>query len=310
MKKTLLALSVLVASTAANAGIEIYNKDGATVNLGGDLEVVYKKSFDKDSTPEQQIQDADIKFDVRYAVNDEVTVGGYWEFQGDDSNTTDGSDAMMGDVYFAVYTANMGTLKVGDTCTIGDSMGVGSDYQFGLSKAIDSSAAFCGDEVIQYTLDKGMFYGGIAYRDNQTDAFVSGPEMVDMKVGFRAADFDVTAFYGDVASSEDDFAAFEVVYSGFDAITLEAGYYTTDGATSNDGGDTISAAAEYSVNAWSFAVGVSDRDFNDPSAEDSTVYFVNADYAVAPGTKLYAEIGGTDEDGKETGYAAGVKVEF
>ncbi len=177
MKKTLLALSVLLASTAANAGIEVYNKDGATVNIGGDLEVVFKKDVKKDAKTEQQIQDADIKFDIRYAVNEEVSVGGYWEFQGDQNNTTDGGSAIMGDVYFAVYTANMGTLKVGDTCTFGDDLGVGSDYQFGLSEAIDSSSAFCGDEVVKYSIDKGAFYGGIAYRDNQKDTNVTGQDL-------------------------------------------------------------------------------------------------------------------------------------
>lgn len=312
MKKTLIALSVLVASTAANAGIEVYNKDGATVNLGGDLEVVYFKAKTKDAKTEQQIQDADIKFDIRYAVNDDVTVGGYWEFQGDESSTTDGSNAVMGDVYFAVYTAEMGTLKVGDTCTFGDDLGVGSDYQFGLSEAIDQSGAFCGDEVVKYSIDKGAFYAGVAYRDNQRDSASGSAStaMFDMNVGFRAADFDVLAYYGDVSGSDDQIIALEAIYSGFDAITLEAGYYTTEGKASTTGGDTIALGAEYTMGLWSFAVGAADQDYNNPATEDFTEYFVNVDYKVAPGTKLYAEIGSDDKTASETGYAAGVKVEF
>lgn len=325
MKKTLLALSVLLASTAANAGIEVYNKDGATVNIGGDLEVVFKKDVKKDAKTEQQIQDADIKFDIRYAVNEEVSVGGYWEFQGDQNKTTDGGSAIMGDVYFAVYTANMGTLKVGDTCTFGDDLGVGSDYQFGLSEAIDSSSAFCGDEVVKYNIDKGAFYGGIAYRDNQKDTNVTGQDlngevpltnidgrtsaMMDLNVGFRAAGFDVLAYYGDVSSSDDQIIAVEVRY-GLDALDLEVGYYTTEGATSSDGGDTIALGAEYTMGMWSFAVGAADQDFNNNATEDYTQYFANVDYAVAPGTKLYAELGSNDKNDSETGYAAGVKVEF
>ena len=331
MKKTLLALSVLLASTAANAGIEVYNKDGATVNIGGDLEVVYKKSDAKNSSPEQQIQDADIKFDIRYAVNEEVSVGGFWEFQGDQNNTTDGGAAIMGDVYFAVYTANMGTLKVGDTCTFGDDLGMGSDYQFGLSEAISSSSAFCGDEVVKYSIDTGMFYGGVAYRDNQRDtnsttvtqvtnkiAGIASPTltpdgstsaMFDMNVGVRVAGFDLLAYYGDVARTDDDILALEAKY-GMDAWNFELGFYTTDGKLSTAGGDTFAGGVDYTVNAWKFAVGFADQDFNDATKEDFSEYFVNAGYKVAPGTTLYAEIADSDKKNTDTAYAAGVKVEF
>ena len=41
MKKTLLALAVMTAAGSANAAIEIYNQDGVSVGLKGDIEVVY-----------------------------------------------------------------------------------------------------------------------------------------------------------------------------------------------------------------------------------------------------------------------------
>jgi len=307
---------VLVASTAANAGIEVYNKNGATVNIGGDLEVLYYKGTEKDAKTEQQIEDADIKFDIRYVVNDDVTVGGYWEFQGDQGGTTDGSSAIMGDVYFAVYTANLGSIKIGDLCTFGDDLGIGADYQFGLSEAIDSTGSFCGDEAVKYEIDKGTFYGGIAYRDNQRDTNSTATTtqgrtdaLLDLTVGVRAAGFDILAYYANVSGSDNKIIGLEARYA-LDALELEAGYYTADGAASSDGGDTIALGAEYTMNLWSFALGVADYDFNDSSSEDYIQYFANVDYAVAPGTKLYAEVGANDKDSSETGYAAGVKVEF
>ena len=56
MKKTLVALSVLFAATSAQA-IELYNQDGVTVDLVGDIEVTYQNSF-SDSSMSQQIEDA------------------------------------------------------------------------------------------------------------------------------------------------------------------------------------------------------------------------------------------------------------
>ncbi|WP_375753487.1 porin [Vibrio sp. HN007] len=315
MKKTLIALSVLVAAGAANASINIYTADGVTVDMKGDMEVVYKKNDAKDASPKQEIQDADLGFDVRYAINEDISGGAYWEFQGDSKNsdgvnTSDSSTVSMGDVYFALYSKSMGTLKVGDTCTLGDDLGIGADYQFGLNKVFDSSAAFCADEVIKYTLDKGAYYGGIAYRDNQHG---SGAEMTDMRVGVRFADIDALVYYGDVARTDDDILAFEVIYSGVDALTLEAGYYDANGKLATDGGKTWALGAEYAINSKvSVAAGYSDTDPANSATKDVTKYFVNVDYKLAPGTKLYAEIGEEDDGAAdvELGYAAGVKVEF
>ncbi|MDB1124340.1 porin [Vibrio algarum] len=321
MKKTLLALSVLVASTAANAGIELYNQDGVSVDLGGDLEVVYLKDTTKDSNPGQDLQDADFSFDVRYAATEDISVGAFWEFSGD------GGTADTGDAYFGIYSG-MHTAKVGKTATILDDAGIGSDYQFGVSSAFDD-LDFGGSETIKYQLDTGMVYAGIAYQGNQgdnayseesvldtdsesdtygdiiTSVTNSGTELVDMNIGVRVADFDFTAFYGHYGSAENDVWALEARFGGIEALNLELGYYELE-KTAN----TIAFAADYTVEAWKFAAGVSGTDFDAAGESDVTTYFVNAGYAVAPSTTIYAEIGGTDESNTDTGYAVGIKSEF
>jgi predicted porin len=82
MKKTLVALAVLAAGSA-QAGIELYNQDKVTVSMTGDVEVVYLKKTDEGADFVQEIQDADFGFDTRYAVNDDLQIGAYWEFSGD-----------------------------------------------------------------------------------------------------------------------------------------------------------------------------------------------------------------------------------
>jgi predicted porin len=321
MKKTLLALSVLVASSAANAGIELYNQDDVSVTLGGDLEVAYVKNTTKDSNPGQDLQDADFSFDVRYAASDALSIGAFWEFSGD------GGTADLGDAYFGFYTADMGELKIGKTATILDDAGVGSDYQFGIKKFIDN-VGFGGSETVKYKIDTGMVYAGIAYQGNQGDNAYSsemvldtdptsttyntiieketnaGTELVDMNIGVRFAGLDLVAFYGHAGSLEKDTWAVEARY-GIDAVNLELGYYDVEKSAS-----TIAFAVDYSVEAWKFAAGISDTDYEEVGKKDLTAYFVNAGYSIAPSTTVYAEIGGVDTSGTDTAYAVGIKADF
>ncbi|UGA53781.1 porin [Vibrio sp. VB16] len=302
MKKTLLALSVLLASTAANASIEVYNKDGATVNIGGDLEVVYVKGTDDGSHVEQQIQDADIKFDVRYAVSDELSVGGYWEFQGDTDNTTQGGSSAMGDVYFAFYTASAGSFKVGDLCSIGDDLGLGNDFQFGVTSTVDQ-ADVCGDETVRWDYSSDMFYVSAAYRDDQRSDDTK-PDLADIKAGLTMAGFNLMGYYGTSNKAEQDTFALEASYA-FSAANIGLGYYDVE-----DSGSVIALTGDYTIEKVTLSAGV---DLVDPEAagsDDVTNYFVNAGYAIAPATTLYAEIGGNDVDDSEVGYAVGAKVEF
>ncbi|MGR5456496.1 porin, partial [Vibrio alfacsensis] len=95
MKKTLVALAVLAAGSA-QAGIEIYNENKVTVNLKGDIEVVYKRGYEDNATTKQEIQDADFGFDVRYAINNDLQFGAYWEFDGSADNGLDDNAVKAG----------------------------------------------------------------------------------------------------------------------------------------------------------------------------------------------------------------------
>lgn len=303
MKKTLLALAVMAAAGSAQAGINLYDSEGVTVDFGGDIEVVYKNSFTKDSDFKQEIQDADFSFDTRYAINDQLTIGGFWEFSGDKGK------ADTGDVYVALYTKEMGSLKVGKTATIFDDAGIGNDYQFGISKAFDD-ATVSGEETIKYQYDNGLLYAGAAFKDNQN----GGARTADMNVGVRVEGFDAVVFYGQTkeagAKDSQDILALELRYAGFENINLEAGYYDFEDAASS-----WAIAADYSYNAWIFAAGFSSFEVDkkaDASKPQTDSWFLNAGYGIAPNTTVYAEIADQDKDNVSTdfAYAIGVKASF
>ncbi|MDA0109155.1 porin [Vibrio sp. La 4.2.2] len=351
MKKTLVALAVLAAGSA-QAGIEIYNENKVTVNLKGDIEVVYKKGFEDGAETKQEIQDADFGFDVRYAINDDLQFGAYWEFDGSADNGLTGNAVKAGNTYVGVYSQTAGSLIVGRLDSMLDDAGIGSDYQFGLNSFFSNGSPFGADESIRYDIDKGNFYGGIAYKQDKNGNAGLGTDgyMVDAKAGFRVADFDFTGFFGQADFKGDNLAlipdsmndgdketlyAIEGRWSGVENLNLELGYYNMK--MDPKAGDSVTAqtfgfAADYTMNQWIFAAGVSQVNLSDDNYVDTsatsqvnndkeTNWFVNAGYKVAPSATVYAEVGGSNgysetdtTNGYYTqngvGFAIGAKAEF
>ncbi|MCG9648733.1 porin [Vibrio brasiliensis] len=334
MKKTLVALSVLAAASA-QAGFEIYNQDGVTVNMGGDIEVRYVKAVTKDANPAQQIHDADLDFDVRYAVSDSLQVGGFWQFT--DVGQTEG------DAYVALYGDSFGSVKVGRLCTNLDDAGIGSDYVLGITSFFEDAELYCTDEVVRWDMDKGNFYASAALAQdmngNNSDLQDSST-FVDAKAGYRVADFDFTAFYGQGSTSsaiEATLWSAQVRYNGIENLALAAAYYDLSGKPKAGGSktdtDTIALAATYTIDKVVLAAGYSmsdansaiysgtDTDGNTVNQKDEDAWYVNAGYTIAPNTTIYAEVGSNDgytetatNSGvytkNETGYAVGVKAFF
>ncbi|MBD1557899.1 porin [Vibrio sp. S9_S30] len=323
MKKTLVALAVMAVAGSANASIELYNKDGVTANLKGDIEVRYKKDTKKDSELTQTVDDADFAFDLRYALNDDLQVGGFFEVQ--DTGTD------IGDAYIGFYSASMGDIVFGRTATILDDLGIGNDYLFGIKSAVDS-ANFSGSEVVKYNLDKGKFYGGIAFMQNKSghgtpSADNDGGKMadkdsthIDAKLGARFGDADVAVFFGQskglgsydkttkVASVSADSTLKTVAVEGaytIDALKLEAMYAQFK---VEDKVRIIGAAATYTVDAWTFSGGISNSKADGEDAQNDA--YVNAGYALTSNVTAYAELGHTSADNTETGYGFGVKASF
>ena len=325
MKKTLVALSVLAASAGSAQAFEVYNQDGVTVGLHGDIEVVYKNALDS-SSYQQEIQDADFGFDVRYAINEEVSFGGYWEFDGASGDVTKGksTSAEVGDTYVALYSQSYGSVKVGRTCSALDDAGIGSDYQFGIKTFFSGDEAYCGDEMVRYDLDTESFYMTAAFVQdkNSSEAKLDDDGMhADLKLGYRVADFDFTAFVGKsdlILDGSEMLTALEARFSGIENVGLAAGFYSLDkdnyvaqGVVVGDmKTNTVALAADYTMTDWLFAAGYSFSSDDTDGSDDVQTWYVNGGYALAPNTTAYAEVGGNDVKDSEIGLAVGVKASF
>ncbi|AIW13718.1 porin [Vibrio tubiashii] len=340
MKKTLVALSVLMAATSAQA-IELYNQDGVTVNMTGDVEVRYKKAIGNDQTTKQEIDDADFGFDTRYAVNDDLQVGAFLEFSGDNSDRANDKTS-VGNVYVGFYHTTVGSLKIGKLDTQLDDAGIGSDYLFGVSSFFEDQG-FGGEEAVRYDYDNGSFYAGLGLIQDKHDAQAIGKDgnYFDAKLGYRVADFDFTAFYGAAElkgtttkdtetvdattkvvtvtratttyDADQSLLALEARYAGFENLNLEVGYYKTElkpkSGTKSDT-DTVAIAADYTWNKTTFAGGFAKIDNSVASKEDYNEWFLNAGYALAPNTTVYVEVGDNDKKNTDVGYGVGIKATF
>ncbi len=343
MKKTLVALAVLTAASSAQAFV-VYDQDKITVDLKGDIEVQYASSF-AHSSMKQEIEDADFGFDVRYMVNDEWTVGGYWEFNG--STDTNETNAEAGDTFVAAYSKSYGSLKVGRLCTAIDDAGTGSDEVFGL-KSFFSDSSPCEDEAIRYDFDNGQFYTTLGFVQDKhaSHKLADDSNYFDGRLGARFGEgFDASVFFatGEVEAqkkdstgtvienpiTDDSLVALELVFTGIENVKLEAGYYATEQEVVEVGSlnpssyvvgdkeesDTFALAAGYKMGLYGFNVGYSATDrtnAKDTDVVDQTNYFANVTYSVAPTAKLYIEVGGQDKDGQDndTALAIGAEASF
>jgi predicted porin len=314
MNKKILAIAISsLLATSAQAAM-LYETDGTTVELYGDLEVLYLNDIAKsDSDQVIHIDDADFGFKMHYDIGNGLQVGGVMEVSGEGGNVT------LGDAFVGVM-GDFGELHIGKQATIYDDAGIGSDFQFGFESFYEQDVN-SGYQVVKYTIDKGMFYGGIAYLMSTSKDVNTNESAIDGKIGVRVAGFDFTGFYGtadvtDVVGDTSSNTATHKVSNytlearyAIDALELAVTVAGTDDDNKSETGIAYGAAAVYSMDKTTFAAGVATNDVADVD-EDVMGYYVNAAYAFSGNVKAYVELGGSDADDTELGYAAGMQVTF
>ncbi len=305
MKKSLIALAVLSAAGSASAA-EIYAMDGMTLDFSGEAEVQVIQSQTPNSDLAVDISTATLTADANYEIAEEMAAGGHYEIDGA------GDTANISDLYVYFEMSPSLTMSVGRQSTSYDDAGIGDDYAFGFSSYVDNIVT-SGDQVVKYAYDGGeVFYGDVAYLMNKNS--VSGDYQIDGKLGARLGDFDYTLFL----------AQSETATLTADSYTLEARYALgnfiiagTYGATSAE----QSGAADHDLSIvglaasfddggrWTYAAGWANVD-DDAQTDKVNDVYVNASYWITDNVNAYAEVGFSDADDQDTGYAVGMDVSF
>lgn len=298
MKKTILATAITALFAASAQAATVYDKDGVTVELYGDTEVVFMDGLDEAGS-EIDIQDTDFGFTLG-ATQGDYTLGTTLAF------AAGGGTASVDEAYVSASHAKWGTLSVGKQYTVYDNAGIGNDYQFGVGAYYDQDDA--GDQVVKYSIDMESFYGDIAWIKNTNSGNDAGADGFDARVGARFGGFDVVVYFADVTGADDvDYSNvnLEATYA-FDAFTVGAAYTMNEAGDVDTDAITVIGVYQFTEKVQ-FAGGVTSVDGD---ADDYLQYYVNTSYAFNDNINTYFELGNSDADDAEFGYAAGMQVSF
>jgi predicted porin len=305
MKKTLIALSVLVAAGSVNAA-NVYDNDGVAVDLYGDFAVHYEKAEGADKEAAIVIDDADFGINFESAMNEQMAIIGNMDVNGE-------GDSLKLDDLTVGFKADGTTVKVGDQVNLVDDFGLSNDFAFGLKTAEDKVAlAADGSQVIRVDYDSGeAFYGAFATTSNADglDNGVDTEVQYDLNAGVRfdAADVSVTYSTGELTTGADsDFIGVKGSYS-LEDITLSAVYTTAEQESADV--TAFGANIEYSMDKVGFNFGLVDMD-DEVADQDYVEYYANVSYSLAKNATAFFEVQDSDLDNVDMGYAAGVTVKF
>ncbi len=323
MKKTLIALSVLVAAGSVNAATTVYENDGVKVGVHGEIAVHYEQA---ESTADVDaailLDDVDFGFDVESAINEDMAVIASIDVKGgEDADETGTEDFGYDDVWVGVKTGSV-TAKVGKQVTLIDDFGLSNDQAFGLDTAEDISGAFTAKEteVVRVDYDSGeMFYGSVdaVLKSDGDDTTDDEGTQYDLMAGVRFGDADVALTYSDssdIAAVDYDgtFIGLKGAYTLGDVV-LSAVYANTDVEEYDI--TSYGANIQYTMDKFGFNFGIVQNNMNDDveddfGAEDHSEYYANVTYAVAKNATVFFEVQDSDEEDMDMGYAAGLKVKF
>jgi predicted porin len=325
MKKTLIALSVLVAAGSVNAA-NVYDNDGVMVDVYGDFAVHYERAQGDEKAAEILVDDADFGFNFESAINEDMAVIANMDVTGE-------GDLALDDLTVGVKASGT-TVKVGRQVTLVDDFGLSNDFAFGLSTAedfgydhdtnpaTDDVNPFTAkeDEVVRVDYDSGeAFYAAFdaVLKTEGTDDSDDDSTQYDLMAGARFGDADVSVTYSDSSDiSEQDvdgqFIGVKGAYTLGDVV-LSAVYTNAD--VEDIDVDAYGSNIEYSMDKVGFNFGVVSTNFNDEAednlgAEDHVEYYANVSYALAKNSTVFFEVQDSDEENSDMGYAAGLTVSF
>lgn len=326
MKKTLLALSVLAVAGTANAGINLYDADGVTVDLSAAAEVQYYQGYAEEqgdgltqADGKIRLDDGDLALNTTVAVTDQLNTVAGIAFKFEDQE-------VKNDELWVGIGGDFGTMTFGRQLLIADDSGIGKDVELG-GEAIDFVTTE-GDQVFKYVFDNGQFYAGVSALLNSDgkDQTSDEGQVIDGRLGARFGDLDARVY---LYTSEDMKGA----GSSRDGFNLEAEY--TMGAMSFAGSygqienetaakaktdiDVIMLSGSYTMDKTTFAAGYNFYDV-DGAKDEINSFYANVTQQLHSNVKVYGEIGYTDLEFTDEitktnedagfGYVVGMEVLF
>ncbi len=304
MKKSILALSIVIASGSAFAGVDLYEADNIKVNIGGTAKVQYFKAYGEDKKADLQLKDGQIAINLEAKLSDTLTGLGFYELQREEHH----KDIWVG------LKGDFGTVKVGKLATAWDDKGAGKAIDLGKDGGT-YDVPTSGTDAVRWDGDFGAVYASLGYDMSEANGEPTDYGHVDGRIGFKSNGFDVAAL---AAQGEKDLGGDKTKVKGyavkgsydFDNIGLSGAYQANDFAAKGKI-NVIQLAASYNMDKLTFAAGVDVVKGKDGIDDDYRTVYLNAKYKLGANFEAFAEVGQQKAgDVSSTGYLTGMSINF
>jgi len=307
MKKLLLAVAVSVAAGSASAAT-IYEGNGFTYKLNGDLQVQLRKEVGDDEHADVEFDDLELKNYVSYDLGNDMKAFGRVDFGFKDAaeDKQDGSD--LEEAYVGLAFGNT-SISFGKQNFATDEFGIEEAIELVSDEDRFDAMGTDGDDTIRLDVEFENAYIAASYEMEAEGESSENGEYFDLFASTKFASVTLAAAYQNATPSigADDIDTWGVSAS-YDAgfATLAADYSSTD-----DIADQYKVAAVFAAaSTTDIALGMVNTD--PENGDDVTEWYANVTYKfpTQKNVRLFAEIADTDEDDSDLGYLAGMRIKF
>ncbi len=311
MKKSILALSIVLASGSAFADIEVYESDNVLVKFGGAVNVKYKRDYAGSADEKKQsvldVGDGNLAVNLEAKINDDLTGLAFYELKRNEHD----ADAWVG------LKGDFGTFKAGKLCTPWDAKGSQKDKDYS-KKDISGTIGWsegCNKQAVSYEVSLGNFYTGLGYQQAPDTDATKDFSQIDAKAGVKFGDLDVMAIIvkGDKGDIERTGYTIEAHYN-MGNVGLSGGMIQENAENDDlkEGYRTYQVSASYAMGDTTLAGGYDIvNGLESLDGTDSKTIYVNLTHKLAANAEVYTEVGRNDMGAYDSvAYQAGMKIFF
>ena len=322
MKKLLLAVAVSTVAAGSVNAATVYEKDGFTYKLNGDLQVQLRQKIGDEERAHVDYDDLELKNYVAYDLGNDLTAFGRLDFgfkkaaEGDQ----DGSnleEAFVG-LKYGVTSFSFGKQNFAT-----DEFGIEENYEVAdIDEDRFDGFETDGEDTIRVDVELENVYIAASH---EMDARDGDGEFYDLFVGTELAGLELAAAFQQFNPFDiDDSVSTWGVSASYDfgIVTLAADYSVSDwskdddqiiGEWADEDMTQYNVAAVFAVaSTTDVAVGMGNKDSDAAGYEDITEWYANVTYKFpqAKNVSVFAEIADSDVDEHDMGMLAGLRVKF
>jgi len=314
MKKLLLAAAVSSFAAGSASAATIYEKEGFTYKLNGDLQVQLRQDPGADQNAEIEFDDLELKNYVSYDVGNDMKAFGRVDFGFKDAAEDKQDGSSLEEAYVGLQYG-VTSFSFGKQNFASDEFGVEEIYEDLVGEDQFDNVATDGDDTLRVDVELERVYIVASYEMDAEGEDSANGEYFDLFASTNIAGLTLAAAYQNATPSigAEDFDTYGVSASyDFEIATLAADYSVTDETSTTAEQTLLNVATTFDVaSTTGVAIGMQNYELDDGS-DDVTGWYANVTYKfpAAKNVSVFAELSDTDEDESDMGYLAGMRVKF